>query len=66
MVVGGQRHIPSALVPANTQYPLYNKLGVTQGRSGAERKISSPTRFRSRTFQPVASRYTDWAVPTHL
>jgi hypothetical protein len=29
------------------------------------RKISPHTGIRSRTFQPVASRYTDWAIPAH-
>jgi len=31
-----------------------------------EQKISSPTGIRSRTFQPVVSRYTDWAIGPHL
>jgi hypothetical protein len=28
-------------------------------------KISPPPGFDPRTIQPVASRYTDWAIPTH-
>ena len=35
-------------------------------RSGRVRKISSPPGFDPRTVQPVASRYTDWAIPAHL
>jgi hypothetical protein len=45
------------------QYPMYRRLGGLQGRSGRVRKISPPTRFDPRTVQPVASRYTDWAIP---
>jgi hypothetical protein len=58
MVVGGQRHAPSALPLGNTQYPLYRRLGGPQGRYGRVRKISSPLGFDPRTDQPVASRYT--------
>jgi hypothetical protein len=36
-----------------------------QGRSGRVRKISPPPGFDPRTTQPVASRYTDWAIPAH-
>ena len=32
--VGGQRHAPVALRPGKNLYPLYNKLGVPQARSG--------------------------------
>ena len=45
-----------------TRYPLYRGLGGPQGRSGRERKISPPQGFDPRTDQPVASRYTDWAI----
>ena len=37
--VGGQRHAPAALLPGQTRYPLYRRLGVPQGRSGRMRKI---------------------------
>jgi hypothetical protein len=66
MGVGGQRHPPAALPPGNTQYPLYRRLGGTQGWSGWVRKISPPQGFDPRTIQPVVSRYTDWAVPAHM
>jgi hypothetical protein len=45
--VGGQRHIPAALLPGKIRYPLYRRLGRPQGRSGEMRKISPPTRIRS-------------------
>ena len=65
MRVGGQRHAPAALHPGETREPLYRRLGGTQGRSGQVRKISPPQGFDPRTVQPVASRYTDWAIPAH-
>jgi hypothetical protein len=49
-----------------TWYPLYRRLGGPQGRrSGRVRKISLPAGFDPRTVQPVASRYTDYAIPVH-
>ena len=65
---GGQRHAPAALPTGKTRYPLYRRLGGPQGRSGQVRKISPPPGFDPRTVQPVASRYTDWAIPapTHI
>ena len=48
-----------------TRYPLYRRLGRPQDRSGRVRKISPPPGFDPRTIQPVASRYTDYAIPTH-
>ena len=66
MGVGGQRHAVAALPPGKTWYPLYRRLGGPQGRSGQVRKISPPPGFDPRTVQPVASRYTDYAIPAHL
>jgi hypothetical protein len=37
-----------------------------QGRSGRVRKISPPPGFDPRTVQPVASRYTDYAIRPSL
>ena len=45
--VGGQRHCPAALPPGNTRYPL------------CRRNLAPPPGFDPRTFQPVASRFTD-------
>ena len=63
MGLGGQRHFQAALPPGKTRYPLYRRLGGPQGRPGRVRKISPEPEFDPRTFQPVASRYTDWAIP---
>ena len=46
-----------------TRYALYRRLGGPQGRSGRVRKISPPPGFDPRTVQPVASRYTGYAIP---
>ena len=35
-----------------------------QGQSGRVQKISSPPEFDPRRVQPVASLYTDYAIPT--
>jgi hypothetical protein len=65
MKVGGQRHAPAALPQEKTQSPLYRRLGGPQGRSGQVRLISPPPEFNLRTVQPVASSYTDWAIPAY-
>jgi len=60
--MGGQRHAPTALPAGHTRYPLYRRLGGAQGRPGRMWKISLPPGFDLRTVQPVASRYTEWAI----
>ena len=65
MKVGGQRHAPAVLPPGKIRYPLYRKLGGPQSRSGRVRKILPAPGFDPRTVQPVASRYTDCAIPAH-
>ena len=63
MGVGDQRHTPAALPPGKTLYPLYRRLGGSQGRSGHVRKISPSPGFDPRTVQPLASRYAYCAIP---
>jgi hypothetical protein len=66
MGVGDQRHAPAALTPGKeTRYPLCSRLGRPQGRSGRVWKTSPPLGFDPRTVQPLASRYSDWAIPAH-
>jgi hypothetical protein len=66
--MNGQRNTPAALPPRKTRYPLYNGYRVFSGvdgpqrRSGEEWKISPLPGFDPRTVQPVASRYTDYAI----
>jgi len=61
-----QRHVPVA-IPRRKKilYPLYGRLGGTQGCSGRVRKISPPQGFDPQTVQPIVSRYTDWNIPAH-
>ena len=57
-------HPGRTLPPEKTRYPLYRRLGGLQGQSGRAENLV-PTGIRSRTVQPVVSRYTDWAtLPT--
>jgi hypothetical protein len=49
------------LPPGKTRHPFYRRLGGPQGRSGRAENLV-PTGNRSRTVQPVVSRYTDWAT----
>ena len=63
MRVGGQGHAPAALPPGKTRYPLYRRLGGPQGRCGRARKISPLPGFDPPIVQPVASCYTEWAIP---
>jgi hypothetical protein len=67
--VSGQLHAPAALPPGKSpRYPFYRRLGGPQSRSGryGEVKNFDPTGTRTPAplvVQPVASRYTDWAIP---
>jgi hypothetical protein len=54
---------PGRYIPGKTRYQLYRRLRVPHGQSGWVRKISPPQGFGPRTVQPVASRYTDCAIP---
>ena len=45
-------------LPGKTRYPFYRRLGGPQRRSGRAENLV-PTGIRSRTVQPVVSRYTD-------
>ena len=49
-----------------TRYPLYTSLDGPQGRSRLVREISLPREFDPRIVQPIASRYTGWAIVAHI
>ena len=49
------------LPPGKTRYPFYRRLGGPQGQSGWVENLFH-TGIRSRTVQPVVSRYADWAT----
>ena len=63
--MGDQRRAPAALPPGKTWYPLYRSLGGPQAWSEQVQKISPPPGSDPRTFNPVASRYTNCAIPAH-
>jgi hypothetical protein len=60
--VSGELYASAVLPPWETRYPLYRRLNRLQGLFKRVRKISHPQGFDPRTVQPVASRYTDWAI----
>ena len=53
------------LPPGKTWYPFYSRLGGPQGRSGRAENLV-PTGIRSRTVQPVVSRYTELPDPLYF
>jgi len=53
------------LPPAKTQYPLYRRLGGSQGRSGRAENLVR-TGIRSRTVQPVAQSLYRLSYPAHV
>ena len=64
---GGSSPHPGHFSPGKeTWYPMYRRLGALQGQSGRVWKISPPPAFDLQTVQPVASRYTDCALPAHF
>ena len=65
MGMGSQRHVPYALPPDMTHYPLFRRPGEPQDRSGRLQKISPPPGFDPRTVHPVASCYTNYVIQAH-
>ena len=61
--VDGQHHAPAALPPWKNRYPLYRRLGGPPGPVWTGAENLAPTGIRSLAVQPVASRYTDCAIP---
>jgi hypothetical protein len=55
---------PGSFTPGKDLVPIVQEAGWAPGWSGRVRKISLPPGFDPRTVQPMASRYTDWAIPT--
>jgi len=56
--VSGQQHAPAASTPGKAPVPIVQEVRWVQGRSGRAENLV-PTWIRSRTVQPVVSRYTD-------
>jgi hypothetical protein len=66
MRVGIQHHDPTALPPGKIWYPLCRSRGGPQESSGRVRKTSRSPGFDPQAVKPVASRYTDQAIPAPL
>jgi len=66
MEVDVQRHAPSALPPGKRRV-THCIGGWVRPRAGLDiyGKFRHLPGFEPRTAQPVASRYTDWAIPAH-
>jgi hypothetical protein len=62
--MGGKLHASAALPPGTTRYPVYERLGGTQGWSDQGWEISPPPRFDPWTVQPIAIRYPG-PISTH-
>jgi len=64
MKVGGQQHVPAALHPGKR--PGTHCTGLVGPGADLEGCVNlALTRILPRTVKPVASRYTDWAIPAH-
>ena len=63
--VGGQRHAPATLPPEKNPVPVVEEAGWTPGPVWTGAENLTATVFDPRTIQPVASRYTDWAIAAH-
>ena len=60
--------VVSAKLPSTTgktRHPLCRRLGGPQSGLDGCGKSRHPPGFDTRTIQPVASSYTDWAIPAH-
>ena len=66
MGVGGQRHAPAAFTPGKDPVPIVQEAGLAPGPfwTGAENLTPNQDSI-PRTVQPVASLYTDCALPAH-
>ena len=66
MGVGGQCHIPAALTPGKTRYPLYRRLGRPHSRSVQVPKLLPPPGFDPWTVQTIAGHYTDYVTYNNM
>ena len=66
MGVGGQCHAPAAFTSGKDPVPIVQEAGWAPGLVWIGAENLAPTRFQSRTFQPTASRYTNYAIPAYM
>ena len=62
-LVCGQHHTPAAFISGKDPVPLVQEAGWAPEPLWIGSENLAPPGFDPRTFQPVASRYTDWAIP---
>ena len=55
----GQHHAPAAFTPGKDPVPIVQEAGWASGPVWTGAENLAPPGFDPRTFQPVASRYTD-------
>ena len=58
----GQHHAPVAFTPGKDPVPIVQEAGWASEPVWIGAENLAPLRFDPRTFQPVASRYTDCAI----
>jgi hypothetical protein len=61
--VCGQHHAPAAFIPGKDPVPIVQEAERAPEPVWIGAENLAPPWFDPRTFQPVASRYTDWATP---
>ena len=61
-----QHHAPAAFTPGKDLVPIVQEAGWTPEPVWIGAENLAPPGFDPRTFQPVASRYTDYAIPAPL
>jgi hypothetical protein len=66
MGVGGQHHAPVAFTPGKDPVPVAQEAVWASEPVWISAENLPPPGFDPRTFQPVASRYTDWAIPAPM
>jgi hypothetical protein len=64
--VSGQPHAPAAFTPGKDPVPIVQEAGWAPEPVWIGAENIAPPGFGPRTFQPVASRYTDYAIPAPL
>ena len=61
--MSGQHHAPAAFTPGKDPVPIVQEAGWAPEPAWIGAGNLAPPGFDPRTFQPVASRYTDYAIP---
>jgi hypothetical protein len=61
--VSGQHHAPAAFAPGKDPVPIVQEAGWAPEPVWIGAESLPPPGFDPRTFQPTASRYTDYAIP---